>query len=240
LHNTCHAERAAIIITVMEISPLHAWDLSPAQARELQVQLCGRVVRTGNKIKLTRIAGIDVSISRFAGTGRAAIVVLDYPSLETVETIVFEGKIGFPYVPGLLSFREAPLIIEAWKRLKTRPDIVMMDGQGIAHPRRFGIASHLGLLLDVPTIGCAKSRLIGSHGDLPPKAGSYAYLTDEEEVIGAVVRTKVGVKPLFISIGHKTDLDGCINTVLKCCRGYRLPEPTRMAHMAAGTARPVI
>jgi deoxyribonuclease V len=222
----------------MEISPLHAWDLSPAQARELQTQLCGRVDRSNNKIKLSKIAGIDVSIARFSGTGRAAIVVLDYPSLEPVETAVFEGKIGFPYVPGLLSFREAPLIIEAWKQLKTRPDIVMMDGQGIAHPRRFGIASHLGLLLDIPTIGCAKSRLTGSHDAVPEKAGSYAFLTDADEIIGAVVRTKSGVKPLFISIGHKIDLACSIETVLKCCRGYRLPEPTRMAHMAAGTTHP--
>lgn len=219
---------------------MHAWDLSPAQARKLQNQLSGRVDRAKTNVKVSKIAGIDVSIARFSGTGRAAIVVLDYPSLEPADTVVFEGKIGFPYIPGLLSFREAPLIIEAWKQLKIKPDIVMVDGQGIAHPRRFGIASHLGLLLDIPTIGCAKSRLIGSHDILPEKAGSYAFLTDEEEIIGAVVRTKTGVKPLFISIGHRIDLAACIETVLKCCRGYRLPEPTRMAHMTAGTAHPVI
>jgi deoxyribonuclease V len=226
----------------MEISPLHAWDLSPSQARELQNQLSGRVDRSRKRNKLSKIAGIDVSVSRWAGTGCAAIVVLSYPSLELIDTAVFEGPIAFPYIPGLLSFREAPLIIEAWKRLKVRPDAVMMDGQGIAHPRRFGIASHLGLILDIPTIGCAKSRLTGNHAALAEEAGSYAYLTDADEIIGAVVRTRDGIKPLYVSVGHKIDLASSIKTVLKCCRGYRLPEPTRMAHMAAGTTqrRPVI
>jgi deoxyribonuclease V len=222
----------------MEISPLHAWDVNHAQARELQNQLAARVDRNSSKHCINKIAGIDVSITRFAGTGRAAIVVLDYPSLKPAETAVFESTIGFPYVPGLLSFREAPLIIEAWKQLKTRPDIIIMDGQGIAHPRRFGIASHLGLLLDTPTIGCAKSRLTGTHDIPAEKAGSFAYLTDAGETIGAVLRTKGGVKPLFISIGHKIDLAASIDIVLKCCRGFRLPEPTRMAHMAAGAAHP--
>lgn len=238
MHNTCHIKWTAIIITFMEINPLHAWDLSPSQARELQNQLCGSVDRANTKYKLDKIAGIDVSTSSRSATGCAAIVVLSYPSLELIDTAVFEGNISFPYIPGLLSFREAPLIIQAWNRLKTRPDIVMVDGQGIAHPRRLGIASHLGLLIDIPTIGCAKSRLTGNHTILPEKAGSYAYLTDKDEVIGAAVRTKDGVKPLYISIGHKISLAGAIDIVLKCCRGYRLPEPTRSAHIAAGTMHP--
>lgn len=200
--------------------------------------MCSQVDRSSKLNSPGKIAGIDVSVARFAGTGRVAIVVLDYSSLELIDTAVYEGKISFPYVPGLLSFREAPLIIEAWKQLSVKPDIIMVDGQGIAHPRRFGIAAHLGLLFDIPSIGCAKSRLIGSHDILPDKAGSHTLLKDNNETIGAAVRTRNGVKPLYISIGHKIDLAGAIETVFKCCRGYRLPEPTRMAHMAAGTMHP--
>ena len=221
----------------MEISPLHAWEISTSQARELQNNLAGSIQRKGTVKSPATVAGIDVSISRFAARGRAAIVVLKYPSLEVINTALYEGEIKFPYVPGLLSFREAPLILEAWKRLSKRPDLVMVDGQGIAHPRRFGIASHLGLLLDIPTIGCAKSRLTGSHGTVDETAGSRTPLLDEDEVIGAVVRTRSGIKPLYVSIGHKIGLDSSIDMVLKCCRGYRLPEPTRQAHMAAGAAQ---
>lgn len=221
----------------MEINPRHTWDLSPIQARELQNSLAGKIKRRGTVRNLSFVAGVDVSVARRAPTGRAAIVVLKYPSLELVDMALYEDNIRFPYIPGLLSFREAPLILEAWKRLTVRPDLVMVDGQGIAHPRRLGIASHLGLLLDIPTIGCAKSRLTGSHAILKEEAGSHTSLTDEGEIIGAVVRTRNGVKPLYISIGHKIGLSNCIDLVLKCCRGYRLPEPTRMAHMAAGSVQ---
>jgi len=156
------------------------------------------------------------------------------PVLEVVEVKVVTDRIMFPYVPGLLSFREAPLILAACEGLVVKPDIIMVDGQGIAHPRRMGLASHLGLFLDVPTIGCAKSRLCGQHGEPEDEAGSYAELIDEGEVIGAVLRTRAGVKPVYVSIGHKIDLAEAIRWVLACCRGYRLPEPTRMAHQAAG------
>lgn len=227
-------EQAAIIITFMKMHPLHAWDITPSQACKLQRLLAGDVDCKKPAYLPSTIAGIDVSVSRIARKGRAAIVVLTYPSLIQVDTAVFEGDINFPYIPGLLSFREAPLIIEAWKQLKVQPGMVMVDGQGIAHPRRFGIASHLGLLLDLPTIGCAKSRLTGIHAEVPAMAGSHADLIDDGEVIGAVVRTRSNVKPLYISIGHKINLASCIEVVLGCCRGYRLPEPTRMAHMAAG------
>jgi deoxyribonuclease V len=142
-------------------------------------------------------------------------------------------QVTFPYVPGLLSFREAPLVIAACEELEHDPDLIMVDGQGIAHPRRFGIASHLGLLWDKPTIGCAKSRLCGQHKSPTPEAGSYVELLDNGEVIGAVLRTKLGAQPLYISIGHKVDLKAAILWVLKCCRGQRLPEPTRLAHLAA-------
>ncbi len=218
----------------MEIVPLHPWNLTPAQARELQTRLATRIQLTGTVRNPSSIAGIDVSVSRSSRKGRAAITVLDYSSLKLIDNAIYEGEISFPYIPGLLSFREAPLIIEAWKKLNVRPDVIMMDGQGIAHPRRCGIASHLGLMLDVPTIGCAKSRLIGIAADPAKKAGGITPLVDGDEIIGAVVRTKDGVKPLYISIGHKIAIEHCIEIVLNCCRGYRLPEPVRMAHMAAG------
>jgi deoxyribonuclease V len=156
--------------------------------------------------------------------------------MEVVESVVIEGRPGFPYVPGLLTFREAPLVLDAFDRIATTPDLILVDGQGIAHPRRFGIASHLGLLFDIPTIGCAKSRLCGEHEGPPLQAPASSPLTDEGELIGAVLRTKTGCKPLYISIGHRIDLPTAVERVLACCRGYRLPEPTRLAHLAAGGA----
>lgn len=170
----------------------------------------------------------------FFKAGRAAIVILNYPELEIIDMATSEGEINFPYVPGLLSFREMPLILEAWEKLTTIPDLILADGQGIAHPRRLGIASHLGLTLDVPSIGCAKSRLIGEHGPLAAEAGSFSFLTDHDEIIGAAVRTRFSVNPVYVSIGHRIDLESSISWVLNCCRGLRLPEPTRLAHIAAG------
>ncbi len=218
----------------MKIPPCHRWDLDVSQARELQVKLSHKVMRCNDKMNIKLIAGIDVSVSRYSRSGRAAVVVVNYPDLEVREISVAEGAIDFPYIPGLLSFREAPLALQAWKGLETRPDLLMVDGQGLAHPRRLGIASHLGLLLNIPSIGCAKSRLIGTHGSLPEEAGSYSLLLENDEVIGAVVRTKHAVKPLYVSIGHRTDLDSAIRLVLNCCQGFRLPQPTRLAHIAAG------
>ena len=189
------------------------------------------------------IAGVDISAPDATGLARAAVVVLSYPELTPVESKVVQRQVTFPYVPGLLSFREAPLVIAACEELEHNPDLIMVDGQGIAHPRRFGIASHLGLLWDKPTIGCAKSRLCGQHKSPPPEAGSYAELLDNSEVIGAVLRTRLGAQPLYISIGHKVDLKTALSWVLKCCRGQRLPEPTRLAHLAASnrldTMKPV-
>ena len=179
------------------------------------------------------IAGADISVNRFAKTGQAAVVVLSYPEMQVVETQIVTAPIEFPYVPGLLTYREAPLVLAAFEKLALTPDLVLVDGQGIAHPRRIGLASHLGLCLGLPTIGCAKSRLIGEHTE--PHGGRQLYgLMDEGEVIGAAVRTKDGVKPLYISIGHLIDLPSAIKWTLGCCRGFRLPEPTRQAHMAAG------
>ena len=217
----------------MKIKRLHDWNVTTAEARDIQGRLAERITTTPLTKSPKLIAGIDISVSRWHKAGRAAVVVLDYPSLEPLEIQVAESVISFPYVPGLLSFREAPLAIEACRKLTCEPDLVIVDAQGIAHPRRLGFASHLGLCLDVPTIGCAKSRLIGSHADVPNHPGGYAYLYDGDEIIGASVRTKPGVKPVYVSQGHMIDLTSAIKWVIQCCKGYRLPQPTRLAHLAA-------
>jgi deoxyribonuclease V len=162
------------------------------------------------------------------------VVVLSHPELMQVETQVVQGKLEFPYVSGLLSFRESPLTLAACERLSIVPDLFLVDGHGIAHPRRMGLAPHLGLFLDTPTIGCAKSRLWGQHTNPGENTGSYAELVDRGEVIGAALRTRCCMKPLYVSIGHKVDLLTAIYWVLECCRGYRIPEPIRLAHLAAG------
>jgi len=218
----------------MRVMTRHRWDVSTAEARQLQRELAGIVVRTGTFRVPRQVAGIDVSVNRWNKTGRAAIVVLAYPDMTVTEVSAVSGEITFPYVPGLLTFREAPLVLEAWEKLGKAPDAVIVDGQGIAHPRRVGLAAHLGLCLGVPTIGCAKSRLIGEHEEPGLEAGSTADLVDNGEVIGQVVRTRTGVKPLYVSIGNLIDLPSAVKLVLDCCRGYRLPEPTRLAHQAAG------
>jgi deoxyribonuclease V len=218
----------------MRVFNLHGWEVSTAEARELQLKLASEVSRTDVVYGPRFIAGVDISVDRVRGVARGAVVVLNYPELKVVETRVVEGKVDFPYVPGLLTFREAPLALAAFKRLNTVPDLVLFDGQGIAHPRRMGLASHLGLFLDTPAIGCAKSRLCGSHAVLGSEVGSYAELVDGDELIGAALRTKAGVKPVYVSIGHKISLESAIHWVMRCCCGYRLPEPTRLAHLAAG------
>jgi len=222
---------------------LHDWQLTSEQAKRLQMELAGMVSGVDETANVRLIAGVDISAPDATGLARAAVVVLAYPELTPVESKVVKKQVTFPYVPGLLSFREAPLVIAACEELEHDPDLIMVDGQGIAHPRRFGIASHLGLLWDKPTIGCAKSRLCGQHKSPPLEAGSYAELLDNGEVIGAVLRTRLGAQPLYISIGHKVDLKAAILWVLKCCRGQRLPEPTRLAHLAASdrldTMKPV-
>ncbi len=208
--------------------------LSVPEAIEIQKKLAGKVVKTGESIVPRLVAGVDISAKRTAKFARAAVVVMSFPELEPVETKTVEGRIDFPYVPGLLSFRETPLSLAACSSLKVNPDLFLIDGQGYAHPRRFGFACHIGLLLDKPTIGCAKSRLIGSYDEPGRKRGSYTEIIENGETIGAAVRTRKDTKPVFVSIGHKVDLQGAISWVLKCCRDYRIPEPLRLAHIAAG------
>ena len=219
------------------MEPQHRWDLSVEEAIALQGELRTRV-QTANGFDpdgIRSVAGIDVSLK---GEGQAAIVVLSFPGLEVLDRAVAGAKLTFPYVPGLLSFRESPLVLAAWEKLRTKPDLLMVDGQGYAHPRRFGIACHLGLILDKPAIGCAKSILVGRHDELGAEAGDQAPLVHKGEVVGAAVRTKARTNPLIVSIGHKIDLPTAVGFVLACTRGYRLPETTRAAHNAAGGLSP--
>ena len=209
--------------------PLHAWNLTPTQAIDLQKELAQRIIREDRFGEVHTIAGVDMAINEQNGMARAAVVLLSFPELEILERHVYEEPLRMEYIPGLLSFRETPCIIGAFAQLKQQPDLVMVDGQGIAHPRRLGIASHLGLWLDLPTIGCAKSILTGSHEALSEEAGSWVPLKYRGETIGAVVRTRTRVNPMIISLGHRISLESSIRYVLLCTKGYRLPEPTRQA-----------
>ena len=212
----------------------HAWDLLPKRAIQLQRELRARVVSTPLADEsIQYIAGIDVGFPRRQETARAAIVVMQYPSMELVDQGIAEAPVTMPYIPGLLSFREIPVILTAIEKLTLIPDLLITDGQGIAHPRRFGLACHLGVLLDMPAIGCAKSILVGEHLPLPEQRGSTTNLVDGDEIIGSVVRTRDGVKPVYISIGHRLDLPSSVRIILNCGGGCRLPEPTRWAHRLA-------
>jgi len=213
----------------MKIKNLHDWDLSYQQARQLQTELATKISSKPLKIKPKIIAGLDCAFTK-SGQIIAAAVLLSTKNYHQIETAYTIQPVKMPYIPGLLSFREAPACIEAIKKLKNIPDLFMIDGQGIAHPRKLGLAAHLGLFFDKPTIGCAKSRLTGSF--TPPNAqkGSYTYLKDNKnQTIGAVLRTRTNIKPLFVSIGNKCSLKDVINITLSSAIKYRLPEPTRLA-----------
>ena len=214
----------------MKIKKLHNWNLSYSQAIALQKQLSKKVRSTRLKNKPKTIAGIDCAFSRDKKRIIACVVLLNLPGFEPIETENAVQKLTFPYIPGLLSFREAPACIAAVEKLKHEPDAFIIDGQGIAHPRRFGLACHLGLFFDKPTVGCAKSRLTGSFEDPPFGKGSYSSLKDDREIIGAVVRTRTNVKPVFVSVGNKCSLKNAIEITLNCTTKYRIPEPTRLAH----------
>jgi len=218
----------------VKIEKLHEWQVSIPEAMEIQRRLATQVSRNSEVITPRFIAGVDISAERGRGAATAAVVVVSYPEFKIAETEIVEGELNFPYVPGLLSFRESPLILSACERLTVTPDLFLVDGQGIAHPRRMGFASHLGLFLNIPTIGCAKSLLCGTHEMPGIEPGSYAEIIDKGEVIGAALRTKRGMNPIYVSTGHKINLQDAIHWALECCRGYRVPEPTRLAHLAAG------
>lgn len=214
------------------IRPLHRWDVTPEEAVALQQQLRRQVVLQADLGRVERVAGVDVS---FRGDrARAAVVVLSFPQLTVVERALAEVPVTFPYIPGLLSFREGPAVLAAFERLTLWPDLVIFDGQGLAHPRRFGLACHLGLFLDLPSIGCAKSRLCGTYQEPGPFRGEWSPLYDGEEVIGAALRSHPAKEVLFVSPGHRMDLETAIRYVLSCCANHRLPETTRWAHRLAG------
>ena len=219
----------------VDIRDLHRWDLSIPEAIDTQRRLASQVLCSGGPAEVRTVAGVDISVLEKGkhAPARGAVVVLSYPELEVLEQSVVEAEVTFPYVPGLLSFREIPVLLEPLSRVR-KPDLLLVDGQGLAHPRRFGLACHLGLLLDVPAIGCAKSRLCGDHGEPGWAADSQSELRDGDEVIGAVLRTRDGVNPVYVSVGHRIGLAEATQWVLRCCRGLRLPEPTRLAHQAAG------
>jgi len=212
------------------------WYITPADARARQQAMRSQVVLEDRLGEVRRVAGTDCGFKDQGRITRAVVAVLSHPELEPVEYAVTERPTDFPYIPGLLSFREVPALLEAFGKLKQAPDLLLCDGQGYAHPRRFGIACHLGVALDIPSIGVAKSRLVGRHREPARAAGSRAPLMDGDETIGTVLRTKDGVNPLYISSGHRVSLDTAVHWVLACCRGYRLPETTRWADGLAGDA----
>jgi deoxyribonuclease V len=224
---------------------LHEWNLSYAEARQLQVQLAGRVKRAPLGRQPRLIVGLDCAFSKDGKQIFAAAVMLENVSsrgsscerpdrfeLQHVETVSAVQETRFPYIPGLLSFREAPVCLAAVEKLSRQPDLFMIDGQGVAHPRRLGLAAHLGLFFEKPTVGCAKSRLTGTFEEPGTEKGAWSPLRDGEEVIGAVVRTRSRVKPVFVSVGHKCRLEDAIRVTLACTTRYRIPEPTRLAHQA--------
>jgi deoxyribonuclease V len=218
----------------MEIKPLHDWNLTPKQAMELQKQLAFEVIRTDDfDAPVKTVAGIDLGYDAKNDTSRAVVVVLSFPELELIESAEALLPIQFPYVPSLLSFRETPVAIKALEKLETAPDLILCDGQGIAHPRRFGIACHIGLLTNKPSIGVAKSILTGKFENLGEARGSVAPLISKKEQIGAALRTKDKTQPVYVSVGHRISLETAVSYVLQCAPKYRLPETTRLADKMA-------
>jgi len=217
----------------MKISHLHQWPGSVAEAKLIQEKFRNRVVAANKLSKVRYVAGIDIGFEDQGKITRAAIAVLSFPELELAEKQIIRDTTRFPYVPGYLSFREVPAAIKAFEKLSITPDLLLCDGQGFAHPRRFGLACHLGLWTNLPSIGVAKSRLIGTHKDVSTEKGSWTPLMDDKEVIGAVLRTRTNVAPVYVSVGHKVDLQTAIEYTLRCTTKYRLPETTRWAHKLA-------
>jgi deoxyribonuclease V len=226
-------------ITLIVVRPKLAnrWDVTPTQARQIQLSLRDQVELHDRLGTLRRVAGADVALDLARGRAIAGIVVFSFPELEELERVWAETPITFPYIPGLLSFREMPAILAAFERVKREPDLIFYDGHGYAHPRRFGIACHLGIILDRPTIGCAKSRLVGQAKEPASERGNWTPLEDKSERIGAVLRTRTGVKPIYISQGHRISLERAVDLALAVCDGYRIPRPTREADHFVGAVK---
>jgi len=219
-------------------APLHDWNLAPREARALQTQLAKGLELSDRLAPVKHIAGVDIGFEDGGETTRAAVVLLEWdpataPSLNVVEQMVHREPTRMPYIPGLLSFREIPAALGAFEKLSVSPELVMVDGQGIAHPRRLGVAAHLGLWLDLPTIGIAKSRLYGKHAEVGEQRGDWVPLYAGQETIGAVLRSRAKVKPVYVSPGHRITLETSLNWVMRCLGRTKLPEPTRLADRLA-------
>jgi deoxyribonuclease V len=219
------------------VQQLHRWDVTPKEAIDIQQRLRSKVVVAPLAEEVRYVAGCDISFDKGSDVVYAGVVVLKLPEFSEVAQSTAITRVKFPYIPGLLSFRESPPLLEAWEKLSVKPDLVMIDGQGYAHPRRFGIASHFGMLVDLPTVGCAKTLLVGRFEEPEVNAGSSSPLMDGEELIGAALRTQNGVNPVFVSIGHRVNLDSAIEIVMRCTGEYRIPEPTRQAHLLVNALR---
>ncbi len=222
----------------MRLHPRHPWTVTPEEAVAIQKRLRGELVLDAplDPAAVRLVAGVDVSVKE--DQSHAAVVVATFPGFEPVETVLARARTPFPYVPGLLSFREGPVLEEAFARLTSKPDLFLVDGMGTAHPRRMGIACHMGLWLERPTIGCGKTLLVGRFGDLAPEKGAEAPLVHRGETIGAAVRTRAGTNPMFISPGHRCDMASAVAVVMACSPKWRIPEPIRLAHKAAGQFTP--
>ena len=212
---------------------IHTWPATAAEAIALQRKLRERVIVVDQLGTVRTVAGLDVGPEGEGSVMRAAVAVLSFPDLKTADQVVARRPASFPYIPGLLSFREIPALLDALDKLGVLPDLLLCDGQGLAHPRRFGLACHLGVLTGIPSIGVAKSLLVGVHAPLPQARGSWRPLVHKDEVVGAALRTRAGVAPVYVSIGHKVSLTTAIDYVLACAPTYRLPETTRAAHRLA-------
>lgn len=217
----------------MQFRQLHDWEVNPQQAVAIQELLRSQVIRQDQFSAIHTVAGVDVGFVSGNQVARAAVAVLAFPGLDLQEVSRAEQTAGFPYVPGLLSFREIPVVLQALSQLKTLPDLLICDGHGLAHPRRFGLASHLGLICNLPSIGAAKSLLVGEHAAVSAQRGDWQPLIDHGEVVGAALRTRLGARPVYISIGHRLSLESAIDFVLRCTTVFRLPETTRHAHRLA-------
>ncbi|MFZ5593025.1 MAG: deoxyribonuclease V [Pseudomonadota bacterium] len=226
----------------MRFEPRHPWNVTPRQAVAIQQELRKEVITEDRLDEVRQVAGVDAGFEQSNTVTRAAIAVLGLPDLQLRDSTIARLPTSFPYVPGLLSFREVPSVLQALERLSALPDLLLCDGQGIAHPRRFGIACHLGVLTGIPSIGVAKTLLTGAHAPVPDARGAWVPLRDQGEVIGAVLRTRRGVKPIYVSIGHCVSLETAVDYVMRCTTKYRLPETTRWAHrLASGSGRvPVV
>ena len=218
----------------MKIHHLHRWNVTPQEAVRIQAQVRGAVISHGRINRPRLIAGADSAFDLERQLIFAAVLVLSFPALEIVETVVHHERLRFTYIPGLLAFREAPALLQAFGQLRHEPDVIFIDGHGLSHPRAAGIACHIGVCVDRPVIGCAKSKLVGAFREPGPSRGSTSKLCDANgHVIGAVLRTRAGVQPVFVSVGHRLSLPDAIRITLACGKGYRIPEPTRQADLLA-------